>query len=135
MKKIKNVMLTGTLLMVAIAGTSAIKAQQEAMTKQADGTYIVNTTTLCKDVKGYKSTTPLNIHIKSGKIVKVEALRNQETPKYFVKVKKALLSQWDGKKVSKVAKFKPDAVTGATMSSKAVMENVKRGVKYYQDNK
>ena len=30
----------------------------DVMTKQADGTYVVNTTTLCQ-ARGYKSTTPV----------------------------------------------------------------------------
>ena len=28
-------------------------SHSEVMTKEADGTYIINTTTLCKDVKGF----------------------------------------------------------------------------------
>jgi electron transport complex protein RnfG len=118
-------------------GTTAIagKTQSSVMTKKADGTYVVNTTTLASDVKGYRSTTPLNIYIKNGKVEKVEALKNQETPKYFAQVKNAILSKWNGQKVAKAAKMKVDGVTGATMSSDAVKENVKRGLEYYQKNK
>ena len=78
-----------TLMVIATMGTTAIagKTQSSVMTKKADGTYVVNTTTLASDVKGYRSTTPLNIYIKNGKVEKVEALKNQETPKYFVQVK------------------------------------------------
>lgn len=126
-----------TLMVIATLGTTAIagKAQSSVMTKKADGTYVVNTTTLASDVKGYRSTTPLNIYIKNGKVEKVEALKNQETPKYFVQVKNAILSKWDGQKVTKAVKMKVDGVTGATMSSDAVKENVKRGLEYYQKNK
>ena len=125
------------LMVIATMGTTAIagKAQSSVMTKKADGTYVVNTTTLASDVKGYRSTTPLNIYIKNGKVEKVEALKNQETPKYFVQVKNAILSKWNGQKVAKAAKMKVDGVTGATMSSDAVKENVKRGLEYYQKNK
>ena len=70
--------------------------QDNVMTKMADGTVIVNTTTLAKDVKGYSSATPLNIHIKNNKVVKVEALRNRETPKYFAVVKRQVLVKWEG---------------------------------------
>ena len=75
--------------------------QDNVMTKMADGTVIVNTTTLAKDVKGYSSATPLNIHIKNNKVAKVEALRNRETPKYFAVVKRQVLVKWEGKTVSK----------------------------------
>lgn len=126
-----------TLMVIATLGTTAIagKNQSSVMTKMADGTYVVNTTTLASDVKGYRSTTPLNIYIKNGKVEKVEALKNQETPKYFVQVKNAILSKWNGEKVTKAVKMKVDGVTGATMSSDAVKENVKRGLEYYQKNK
>ena len=68
-------------------------------------------------------------------MVKIEALKNQETPKYFVKVKKQLLDQWNDKKVSEAAKMKVDGVTGATFSSDAVIKNVQLGLEYYQKNK
>lgn len=126
-----------TLMVIATLGTAAFagKNQSSVMTKMADGTYVVNTTTLASDVKGYRSTTPLNIYIKNGKVEKVEALKNQETPKYFVQVKNAILAKWNGQKVAKAVKMKVDGVTGATMSSDAVKENVKRGLEYYQKNK
>jgi uncharacterized protein with FMN-binding domain len=67
--------------------------------------------------------------------VKIEALKNQETPKYFLKVKKALLDKWNGLKVKDAKALKVDAVTGATYSSEAVIENVKLGLDYYQNHK
>jgi len=134
-KGIKNLVCCS--LLMAVVGTAAYagKAQSNVITKMADGTYVVNTTTLASDVKGYRSTTPLKIYIKNNKVEKVEALKNQETPKYFVRVKNAILNKWNGKKVAKAMKQKVDGVTGATMSSDAVKENVKRGLDYYQKNK
>ena len=44
---------------------------QEVMRKEKDGTYVVNTTTLAQDVKGYIGATPVEIYIKKNKIVKV----------------------------------------------------------------
>lgn len=110
-------------------------ASTEAMTKLSDGTYVVNTTTLAKDVKGFRGNTPLNIYIKGGKVVKIEPLANHETPNFFNKVKTGLLKKWYGMKASKAASAQVDGVTGATFSSKAVKENVKRGLKYYQAHK
>ena len=48
---------------------------------------VINTTTLGKNVQGYIGSTPLKIYIEKNKVVKIEALKNQETPKYFIKVK------------------------------------------------
>jgi len=134
----KKVWILAAVLTVGIAGNVIAKSNQnnnEVMTKQSDGTYVVNTTTLAKDVKGFRGATPLSIYIKGNKVVKVEALANQETPNFFNKVKQGLLQKWNGMKASKASTANVDGVTGATFSSKAVKENVKRGVKYYMTHK
>ena len=109
-------------------------AADNVMTKE-DGMTVINTTTLGKSVEGYNGNTPLKIYIQKDKVVKIEALKNHETPKYFALVKKALLEKWKGKKVKDAKALKVDAVTGATYSSEAVVENVKLGLDYYQKNK
>lgn len=109
-------------------------SHSEVMTKEADGTYLINTTILCKDVKGFLLFF-LSIYIKKGKIVEIKPLANKETPNYFNKVKQGLLNKWNGMKVSKAATVQVDGITGATFSSKAVKENVKRGIDYYQKHK
>ena len=123
--------------LMALVLTSARPAD-EVMTRESDGTYVVNTTTLAADVDGYMETTPLKIYIKNDKIQRIEALPNQETPKYFHQVKKSVLTKWDGQKVKAVLrtiKAETDGVTGATYSSNAVIENVKRGLQYYLKHK
>lgn len=132
----KKKMIFNLLIAGVLAGNVAWAAGQKdkVMTKQADGTYIVNTTTLCK-AEGYNGTTPLLVHFKQDKIVKIEALKNQETPKYYGMVKKNLFPKFTGMKASKVAKAKVDGVTGATYTSKAVKENVKAAAVYYKKNK
>jgi uncharacterized protein with FMN-binding domain len=124
---------TAALLFAAITMMSAMPADQ-VITKE-DGMDVVNTTTLGQKVTGYIGTTPLKIYIKRNKVVKIAALRNQETPKYFAKVKKGLLTKWNGKKVKEASKMKVDAVTGATYSSKAFIKNVQLGLDYYQHHK
>ena len=106
----------------------------ETMTKE-NGSYVINTTELGKDVEGYQGTTPLKVYIKSGKVEKIEFLKSTETPKYYVKVKKALLEKWNGKKVKEAKTMQVDVVTGATFSSEAVIENVRRALDYYQSHK
>ena len=125
-------MFAGAFSLVQV---QAGKQDNDAMTKLPDGTYVVNTTTLASGVKGYRSTTPLKIYIKNDKVERVEAIKNQETPKYFARVKEQVLPKWNGKTVKKAVKMKVDGVTGATMSSDAVKENVKKGLEYYQKNK
>ena len=117
---------------IILAATLTSSRQAEKVITKEDGMTVVNTTELGKDVIGYISPTPLKIYIQKNKVVKVEALKNQETPKYFVKVKNALLDKWNGQKVADAQKLKVDAVTGATMSSDAVIKNVQLGLEYYQ---
>lgn len=144
------ILLSMGMVVSMIAATKS--SHSEVMTKEADGTYIVNTTTLCKDVKGFRGNTPLLIYIKKGRIIEIKPLANQETPRFFNKVKLGLLNKWKGMRASKSA-FAPtdgvtgatcssksasaqvDGVTGATYSSKAVKENVKRGIAYYLKHK
>ena len=106
----------------------------ETMTKE-NGSFVINTTELGKDVEGYQGTTPLKVYIKSGKVEKIEFLKSTETPKYYVKVKKALQDKWNGKKVKEAKTMQVDVVTGATFSSEAVIENVRRALDYYQNHK
>ena len=119
---------------LSLALMSATTQDHTVMT-QEKGVYVVNTTTLAADVEGYVGATPLKIYIKKNKVLRIEALKNEETPKYFLKVKKHLLPKWDGMTVKKALKADVDGVTGATYSSDAVKENVKRGLQYYQKNK
>ena len=108
----------------------SFRAADEVIT-QEDGATIINTTTLGEDVEGYAGPTPLKIYIKKGKIEKVEALKNLETPKYFALIKRDLINRWNGLTVKKAATEKIDVITGATYSSEAVIENVRRGLDYY----
>ena len=129
--------LFGSLALIVLAATLQSAAPQkgdDVMTKE-NGTYVVNTTTLGKDVVGYVSATPVKVYIKKNKIEKVEFLKNQETPKYMAKVKKALQGKWDGQKVKDAAKLKVDGVTGATFSSEAIIQNVQLALDYYQKHK
>ena len=107
--------------------------EKKKITKE-NGMTVINTTSLTKKVRGYMGPTPVKIYIKGKKIVKVEALSNQETPKFFALVKKNLLGKWNGKSVKQARKMEPDCATGATFSSKAVIKNVQTGLDYYREN-
>ena len=132
--KIVSMMSGAVLLLLAATLQSAAPQKDNVMTKD-DGMYVVNTTTLGKNVTGYVSSTPVKIYIKKGKIVKVEALKNEETPKYMARVKKNLLNKWDGMKVKDAQKMEVDGVTGATFTSDAIKENIKLGLDYYKKHK
>lgn len=109
-------------------------ADNETMTKE-NGTYIVNTTSLGKDIEGYNGPTPLKVYIKKNKVEKIEFLKSMESPKYYAKVKKELIDKWNGLKVKDAKTHQVDAVTGATYSSEAVIKNVQLALDYYQSHK
>ncbi len=127
--KMKLLSIFGLALCIQSAGL-----KDDTITKE-DGMYIVNTTTLGKHIEGYNGPTPLKIYIKKNKVVKIEGLKNQETPKYYARVKKALFDKWNNLKVSDAQKLKVDGVTGATYTSEAVIKNVQVGLDYYKKNK
>ena len=124
------------ILSAVIFGLNTFTAlADDVMTRTSDGTYIINTTKLAKDVEGYMSTTPVEVHIKKNKIVKVVVLKNQETPQFNAKVKKEMVPQYEGMSAKKSTLPEVDAVTGATFTSRAVQENVRRAVAYYKAHK
>ena len=93
-------------------------------------TLVVNTTDLAKDVIGYNGTTPLEIKLVDGTIVAVKALPNSETPRFFQRVQKSsIFTAPIGKTPAQVIQMHFDAVSGATFSSEAVIENLSRGLK------
>lgn len=94
---------------------------------------VINTSSIVK-ARGYMGNTPVKIFVRNNKIVKIESLPNQETPAVFAKAEE-LLKRFVGKSVDEASDMKVDGVSGATYSSKALIQNVKGGLKYYKDNK
>lgn len=110
-------LIFGMLAIIMMLFASNINAQ----------TTVVNTTKIAADVKGFKGPVPLEIHLKDGKVQKVVALKNSETPSFFKKAAK-LLTAWNGKTVKEAGTMHVDAVTGATYSSNAIISNVRKGL-------
>lgn len=130
MKNVKKMMFLAALatLLLSISLGSRARGARSARPAPAD-TLVINTTELCKDVIGYDGPTPLVIKVVNGVVAKVEALPNTESPSYFDRVlQSGLLKSVVGKKVSDAAKMKLDAVSGATYSSEAVIENLRAGL-------
>ena len=131
MTNVKKLMFLAAIaaLLFSIGLVSSACGSRSGRNAQAD-TLVVNTTELCKDVIGYDGPTPLKITIVKGVVASVEALPNTETPRFFDQVlKSGLLKAVVGKKVSEAAEMQLDAVTGATYSSQAVIENLRAGLK------
>ena len=93
-----------------------------------NGTVVINTTSLCEDVDGFMGPTPVEIRIRKDTIIDITPLPNEETPAYFREATK-LFRKWFGLTPSKALAVEVDAVSGATFSSDALIENVKAGLK------
>ncbi|MCM1138205.1 MAG: 4Fe-4S binding protein [Muribaculum sp.] len=91
---------------------------------------VINTTPLSKNIVGFAGPTPVNIYVNSqNKIDSIVPLPNSETPEFFRKLHdEGLLSAWDNKSLSEAARLKVDAVSGATLSSNAIIQNVRLGI-------
>lgn len=76
------------------------------ITRHTDGTTIVRTTTIC-NARGYRKSTPVEVHFKNGKVQKVVALKNEETVPYFARVKQFLLPLYNNLKISKGKEANP----------------------------
>ena len=93
---------------------------------------VVYTGELAKHVKGYSGPTPLKITVEEGKITKIEAETSKESPRYYRMAQKKVFPQYVGKTVDEAINLKPDGATGATYSSKAIIENIKIGLSDYK---
>ena len=107
----------------------AVSAKNDTIRKLADGTVVVNTTGLGKDIAGYGGTVPLEIYIKGDVIQQVKALPNHETEEFF-DMAKTLLTRWNGKTVAEASAMKVDGVSGATFSSRGILGNMRVGLQY-----
>lgn len=95
----------------------------------AADTLKVNTAQLASDVEGFNGTTPVEISLVNRKITRIKLLPNQETPAFLqIVIDSGLLKALDGKTVEEASKVKLDAVSGATYSSTAIIENINRGL-------
>ena len=93
-------------------------------------TVVINTEKLGKEVLGYAGPTPIEITVTDGKVAKIEALPNVESPGFFQRVQEStIFTALIGKTVKEASEVKLDAVSGATYSSKAVIENIRLGLK------
>lgn len=104
--------------------------KNDTLRMEPDGTMVINTTSLGKDISGYGGAVPLEISVdKKGIVTQVKALPNGETPEFFGRAS-ALFNAWKGKSLKEAEATQVDAVSGATYSSKAIIANMQRGLQY-----
>ncbi|MDE5877167.1 MAG: FMN-binding protein [Muribaculaceae bacterium] len=95
-----------------------------------DGGVVIHTAAMSKTINGYAGQVPLDIYISDGKISDIKALPNAETPSFFNRAS-ALFASWIGKTPEEAVNMQVDAVSGATYSSAAIINNVNTGLDAY----
>lgn len=96
-----------------------------------EGNLMVSSVNLAQDILGFAAPVPVVIHIRNNIITKIEVLKNSETPDFFNAVLNAgLLQRWNGMTPQEAIGVQPDVVSGATMSSSALIQTVQRTLEY-----
>lgn len=113
---------------------ATLQSDPSPIQKQSDGSYVIKTTSLSKDVKGFKGTTPLAITVRNDTVVSIKPLRNRETAEYFQQAQQ-MLRAWEGNTIADALALQVDGITGATLSCDALRENVRLGLTYYKEHK
>ena len=117
-------------IMLLVAGTASLDARtkKKASKSKASTTQVIYTGDIAKKVIGYNGPVPLNITIKNGVIENIEVLDNQESPGYLKRATAKVLPQYIGKTVAEAKKLNADIATGATYTSKAIIQNIQMGL-------
>lgn len=134
-------LVTCALMLLAVAiqhsgrvgGYNLINSDLESDTVVLSGTheeFVVDTRAIAADIKGYGGNTPLTITVTNGRVSRIDARKNAETSEFFRQVEDGLLHRYIGMTPEEVLQSQIDAVTGATLSSRAAMETMKRGMEY-----
>ena len=117
-------------IMLLVAGTASLDARTKKSTKKAKAntTQVIYTGDIANKVIGYNGPTPLNITIKNGVITNIEVLSNQESPGYLKRATDKVLPQYIGKTVAEAKKLNAYIATGATYTSKALIQIIQMGL-------
>lgn len=127
----KNQKILGTTLQ-PVSLTEEKESRNEWETK--DGYKVISTENIAKDIWGYGGNIPLHVYMKNGIIDKIEFLPNSESPEFLSSViDKGLLYAWNGLSPEQAISKEVDAVTGATLSSTAIIASVQKAMQYATD--
>ncbi len=94
--------------------------------KTADGSLIISTADLAAPIRGYAGNIPLKIYVRDGLITRIEPLENSETPSFMKFItRKGFFGSWNGLTLEEASTREVDTITGATMSTDAIIQSVR----------
>ena len=114
--------------------TEAPKDTVPTIRTSPDGATVINTTSLGADLVGYAGPVPIELHLRDGRIERLEVLPNSETPSFLEAVTDELPARWVGRTAEEAATMEVDVVSGATFTSRALIGNVRRAAAYATDH-
>lgn len=81
-----------------VKNQQTVSQKADPMVVLDDGSALLNTSELGKDIVGYGGNVPLEITLRDGKVENIRALTNSETPDFF-RLASALLTKWNGQTI------------------------------------
>lgn len=105
---------------------------REVIKAESDGTTSIYTYPLAKNVIGFGGAIPLKISLLDNTVTGIAILDNDETPSFINEVEQQLLPSYINRSIDEILSMNIDAVSGATYSSEAVIESIRRGLTYAQ---
>ncbi len=118
------------LAFMAAAGCGNVNPRSDSPYVTAKGdTLIVDTTVPGEGIKGFAGPVPIKVYVVKGRVEGIELGENCETPRFIHRVYNIITPYWIGLKLKDAAKADVDAVTGATYSSNALIENFNLAMK------
>ena len=125
----KHFLLIAAILAVLTGASVSLSSCGARQSTRDTDTLRVNTTGMGAEVRGFNGPTPLEITVVKGIVTEIKALPNQETPRFLQLVlDSGLLSKLDGMPVKEAREVQLDAVSGATFTSRAMIENIRLGL-------
>lgn len=107
----------------------AVKSSEPYTWTLKGGVTVYSTYPYGKKISGFAGPTPLFIAVdRKGRITSMAAAPNGESPEFFKRAS-ALLKSWNGMTLQQAARHTPDAVTGASFSSRAIISTVHAAAK------
>lgn len=125
----KNQKILGREVNATTSGLQEEEVHDEWTTP--DGYRVISTERLAHDIWGFGGNIPLHIYLKEGKIDRIEIQANSESPEFLsLATRSGLLSAWEGLTPEEALSKQVDAVSGATLSSSAIIESVQVAMQY-----
>lgn len=91
-----------------VKNQQTVSQKADPMVVLDDGSALMNTSELGKDIVGYGGNVPLEITLREGRVENIRALANSETPDFF-RLASALLTKWNGQTIEDAQKIGVDS--------------------------